>query len=118
MGLHASTHLLTRKLLEQCPEINAVYSVGGGNRAILSAFDQLKRRCKIFIAHDLDADNDALLRQGALHIVLLHDLKQDLRNACLRIMSAQGFGDLHASFYGSNVQVITPHNIPLGKPPV
>src|SRR3954468_6578747 len=44
-------------LLREHPHIVAVYSIGGGNRAILEAFQSVNRKCQVFIAHDLDEDN-------------------------------------------------------------
>jgi hypothetical protein len=39
--------------LDHHADIEAVYSIGGGNRAILDAFDARQRPCRAFIAHDL-----------------------------------------------------------------
>ena len=38
--------------------------------AIVQAFVQAGRPCQVFIGHDLDADNVALLKSGAIHAVL------------------------------------------------
>ncbi len=65
----------------------AVYSIGGGNRAILRAFAEERRRIDVFAAHDLDADNRALLAEGRLTFVIHHDLRQDARSACQMVMA-------------------------------
>jgi LacI family transcriptional regulator len=66
----------------------------------------------VFVAHDLDGENTALLRSGKLSAVLHHDLRQDVRRACQVLMRAQGAlpGRVHAM--PSAIQVITPHNAP------
>jgi hypothetical protein len=40
-------------LLTHCSAIAAVYSVGGANEAILTAFEAAGRPCRVFIGHDL-----------------------------------------------------------------
>ena len=93
----------------------AVYSMGGGNHTILNALEQNGLRPDVFIAHDLDKDNRALVKEGRLSFVLHHDLGVDLENV------------FHAFLYHhklmpdplvaaiSNVQVVTPQNVPAEK---
>ncbi|MBB3398534.1 ABC-type sugar transport system substrate-binding protein [Rhizobium sp. BK060] len=42
--------------IEADPAINAVYSIGGGNRAVLAAFEAAQRLVRVFVAHDLPQD--------------------------------------------------------------
>jgi len=86
--------------------------IGGGNRAIIGAFDARQRRCRAFIAHDLDSDNRELLEAGRLSAVLYHDLRRDLHRACQLIMQAHGALDGAISTAPASIQVITPFNIP------
>jgi LacI family transcriptional regulator len=65
-GIDGATGPLVRQALENHPGIVAVYSIGGGNAAIVKAFQEAQRRCQVFIGHDLDADNLALLEAGAI----------------------------------------------------
>ena len=116
LGLHDATVALVRKRLRQLPDVEAVYSVGGANAAIKQAFDQLQRPCRVFIAHDLDADNLQLLRNGTLHAVLHHDLQQDMRQACMQVMGAHGAAPASPLGGPSSVQVITPYNLPQEMP--
>ena len=81
-GLDSSVHRLALDALDQYPDIETVYSIGGGNRAILDAFDARQRPCRAFIAHDLDRDNRELLAAGRLSAVLYHDLRRDMHRAC------------------------------------
>jgi LacI family transcriptional regulator len=111
-GLHGPTAASVGRLLATHPEVSAVYSVGGANAAIRAAFDKAGRTCSPFIGHDLDADNLVLLRQGQLSAVLHHDLHHDLHMACLHVMHAQGLPSGVKEVSPSNVEVITPFNVP------
>ena len=55
-GLDTSVYRLALDALDQHADIEAVYSIGGGNRAILDAFDARRRTCRAFVAPDLDRD--------------------------------------------------------------
>ena len=101
--------------LDAHPGIRAVYSAGGGNAAILDAFGG--RECRVFVAHDLDADNVALLRAGRISAVLHHDLGQDMRRACHVIMQAHRALPGGILSWPSSIQVVTPFNAPQPPPP-
>lgn len=75
------------RVLSEAPGIEAIYSIGGSNRQILRAMDQLGWRPRIFVAHDFDSENRAFLESGRIHVVLDHDLRQDVRQACQMIMA-------------------------------
>jgi LacI family transcriptional regulator len=114
-GIDRATGELVGAALAADAGIGAVYSIGGGNAAIVAAFDRAERDCAVFIGHDLDGDNLRLLRGGRIGAVLHHDLRQDMRRACQHIMAAHGA--LPAGTAGaalSAVQVVTPFNIPAG----
>ena len=115
-GLDASVRGLALGALDRYPDIEAVYSIGGGNRAILDAFETRHRPCRVFIAHDLDRDNRELLEAGRLSAVLYHDLRRDLNRACQIIMQAHGALDGPIVTAPAPIQVITPHNIPPETP--
>jgi LacI family transcriptional regulator len=111
-GLDDAQLAAVRDALERNPDVDSVYSIGGGNQATVAAFGALDRTCAVFVAHDLDHDNTALLRSGQLSAVLHHDLRHDLRRACRMIMQAHGAlpGVPHAT--PSQIQVVTPFNEP------
>ena len=92
--------------------IDAVYSIGGGNRAVLRTLERHGREPSAFIAHDLDADNLQLLANGKLSAVLHHDLRADARRACQLIMQAHGALPGTPSTEPAPVQVVTPYNVP------
>jgi LacI family transcriptional regulator len=110
-GLDATIRGLVAEALTAEAAVPAVYSIGGGNTAILDAFAESGRPAPLFIAHDLDEDNVRLLRGGRIAAVLHHDLRLDMRRAGQVIMSAQ-----HAlpdfAVTASPIQVVTPFNLP------
>ncbi|GAA2629109.1 LacI family DNA-binding transcriptional regulator [Paractinoplanes durhamensis] len=104
-----------RDLLAGNRAVRAIYSLyagAGGNTAVVDAFAELSRPYEVFVAHDLDGENTALLRERKLSAVLHHDLRTDLRRACHAIMQAQGVLPGPVRTNPSAVQVITPHNAP------
>ena len=111
-GLDTSVYRLALDALDRHADIEAAYSIGGGNRAILDAFDARHRPCRAFIAHDLDRDNRELLAAGRLSAVLYHDLRRDMHRACQIIMQAHGALDGPIVTAPAPIQVITPFNLP------
>jgi LacI family transcriptional regulator, galactose operon repressor len=111
-GLDETMRGLVLAALKTDPEINAVYSIGGGNLAIVEAFAATGRTYSVFIAHDLDHDNTRLLRGGRISAVLHHDLNQDMRQACYTIMQAHQAVPGAPHSWPSNIHVITPYNMP------
>ncbi|MCM0618688.1 LacI family DNA-binding transcriptional regulator [Nocardioides bruguierae] len=111
-GLDVAVEAATLRTLEAHPRITSVYSVGGGNRAILSAFSQAGRDVRVFVGHDLDRDNLDLLRGDELTAVLHHDLRQDMRTACQNIMRAHGAIEGEPETLSAPIHVVTPHNVP------
>ena len=89
-GIDATNERLVFEALETHPNIEAVYSVGGGNTATVAAFEAVGRVCRVFIAHDLDADNRRLLREGRISVVLHNDLRTDARLAMRLILQERG----------------------------
>ena len=111
-GLDETMRGLVLAALETDPDINAVYSIGGGNMATVEAFASIGRTYAVFVAHDLDQDNTRLLRSGRISAVLHHDLNLDMRRACHAIMQAQKALPGAAHSWPSNIHVITPYNMP------
>ncbi|WP_246605966.1 LacI family DNA-binding transcriptional regulator [Paractinoplanes toevensis] len=104
-----------REVLAGHGPVRAIYSLyagAGGNAAVVAAFATQHRSYDVFVAHDLDGENTALLRERKLSVVLHHDLRTDLRRACHAIMQAQGVLPGPVRTNPSAVQVITPHNAP------
>jgi LacI family transcriptional regulator len=115
-GLDETMRGLVLAALETDPDINAVYSIGGGNLAIVEAFASTGRNYSVFVAHDLDQDNTRLLRSGRISAVLHHDLNQDMRRACQAIMQAHQALPEAVFAWPSNIHVITPYNMPTPAP--
>lgn len=93
--------------------IGGVYSMGGGNRAILDGLRQRGQAPRHFIAHDLDTDNRELLAAGEIDFVLHHDLKLDMRRALRALSAEHGLAPRGDVLQFSDVQIITPENVPV-----
>ena len=92
--------------------ILGVYSMGGGNRVLLTELSRGAHQRPFFIAHDLDKENLNLLEAGQLDFVLYHDLAQDMRHLFQRFAAAHGLARDSEAPYSSDIQVVTPFNIP------
>jgi LacI family transcriptional regulator len=110
-GIDATNERLVLEALERHPGVEAVYSVGGGNTATVAAFEKLGRACKVFVAHDLDADNRRLLREGRISVVLHNDLRVDARLAMRLILQERGALPVEPA-RSVPIQVVTPYNLP------
>jgi LacI family transcriptional regulator len=110
-GIDATNERLVLEALERNPSVEAVYSVGGGNAATVAAFERLSRDCRVFIAHNLDADNRRLLRDGRISVVLHNDLRADARLAMRLILQERGALPAELA-RPAPIQVITPFNLP------
>lgn len=110
-GVYEPTFKRVTEALKTHPELKAVYSVGGGNRAIVDAFAALERPLAVFIGHDLDEENRQLLVEEKIAAVIDHNLNIDARNVFLHILQ---FHRLWKSgpIASSQVQVVTPFNLP------
>ncbi len=109
-GRDIATGELVGKALALQPDICAVYSAGGGNRSILHAFDDANRKCRVFVAHDLDADNRSLLAEERINYVLHHDLRQDVRTI-YRHLLGRNHGVRTTDAVLSQIVVVTPFNM-------
>jgi len=93
--------------------VRAIYSpAAGGNAPVVDSFAAEHRNYDVFVAHELDAENAALLRGHQLSAVLHHDLRADVRHACLAILRAQGALPGPIRSHPATLQVITPFNLP------
>ncbi len=111
-GLDAAMAGLVGTALADHPGLGAVYSVGGGNRAVAAAFESAARPLMVFVGHDLDADNLALLRAGVLSAVLHHDLRADARSALRQLLRHHRLVPGAPTSVTAEVQVVTPYNVP------
>jgi LacI family transcriptional regulator len=110
-GLNSPTARLVEDAVAHEGELLGVYSMGGGNRAIVTALAHRNLIPACFVAHDLDADNRDLLQAGHLTAVLEHDLRIDIRNAFLHLLDAAGVARLAHAPAPNTIQIITPENL-------
>ncbi len=111
-GVHYETTKDLTRLIDQLDDLRAVYSMGGGNRTILDLLDPHRLAPQVFVAHDLDLDNRALIAEGRINFVLHHDLRTDMQRVFGAFLQPQNLGVNDAGLLVSPVQVITPENVP------
>ncbi|WP_250502500.1 LacI family DNA-binding transcriptional regulator [Caballeronia sp. AZ7_KS35] len=111
-GLNLQTEERMRQVVTRSSKIAAVYSMGGGNTAVLKVLEAAKQNPLCFIGHDLDRDNVGLLRRGKMQAILHHELRQDMRSACQHIMHFHRLIPASAIAPSSSIVVVTPENIP------
>ncbi|MCH8465699.1 MAG: substrate-binding domain-containing protein [Roseinatronobacter sp.] len=110
-GMTAATGRSLDRMLAQGRPVSAVYSIGGGNTAILRKLAEFRQKPIVYVAHDLDRENRYLLANGTINYILHHDLSQDMRKlfqmAC--DLSSNPTGPECAQ--SSDIQIITPYNL-------
>jgi LacI family transcriptional regulator len=111
-GLDSMMRGLVASALDAHPDTVAVYSIGGGNRAIATEFASRRLRVQAFIGHDLDADNVALLRDGVLSAVLHHELRADMRAAIRQVLRFHRLLPGAPTSVLASPELITPFNVP------
>jgi len=109
-GLDRNTRRMTREILACTPDPIAVYSMGGGNRGILQAFDEVHRRPVAFVGHDLDEENRALVEEGRIDAVVDHDLAADARTALTILLRRQQHREVEPP-RASRAVIVTPWNL-------
>ncbi len=110
-GVYDRTFERVTQALKQHPELKAVYSVGGGNRAIVDAFTALERPLEVFIGHDLDEENRQLLLEEKVAAIIDHNLQIDARSVFLHILQHHRLWKT-GPIAPSQVQIVTPFNLP------
>jgi LacI family transcriptional regulator len=111
-GKDWTTGSQVRAALAREENIRAVYSIGGGNRSVIDAFEAARQPLPVYVAHDLDADNLALLRAEKLSYVLHHSLEADAAHALGTLIEARGGGAKTKRPAHSALVIVTPFNIP------
>ncbi len=111
-GLDATTGALVGSALDDHPALEAVYSVGGGNGAILAELAARGRLVSGYVAHDLDDDNVALLRAGRIEAVIHHDLQSDARRAVRQVLRHHKLVSGAPLTVPASLEIITRYNIP------
>jgi len=109
-GVYEPTLERVTQALKDNPSIKAVYSVGGGNRAIVDAFAALERPLTVFIGHDLDQENRQLLAEEKIAAIIDHNLQVDARHAFTQILHFHRLWRADP-IPASPVQIVTPFNL-------
>lgn len=111
-GIDAQMHQSVTQFLRQHPDVDAVYTVGGGNPGILRAFAEEKRQLNAFIGHDLDQENCALLQAGKIDALIEHNLQLDALHAFRTLLEFHAFLPATAPVAPySKINIITRYNM-------
>ncbi|WP_377506300.1 LacI family DNA-binding transcriptional regulator [Octadecabacter sp. R77987] len=111
-GVHFETSRIMQGAVAGMGQIRAVYSMGGGNTAILNALEHHGSMPDVYVAHDLDNDNRRLIEEGRLSFVLHHDLRVDLQNAFQAFLHHHKLMSVPLHTNATHIQVVTPENVP------
>lgn len=109
-GVYGPTFERVSQALLDNPSLRAVYSVGGGNRAIVDAFAAQSRPLSAFIGHDLDQENRQLLAEEKIAAIIDHNLQVDARHGFLHILQYHRLWKADP-IPSSQVQIVTPFNL-------
>ncbi|WP_416261018.1 substrate-binding domain-containing protein [Gibbsiella quercinecans] len=105
-GIDHLMYACLRTFLREHPQIDAVYTVGGGNSGILRAFSERNIQLKTVIGHDLDRENRALMQAGKIDALIDHNLQLDAQHAFKTLLEFHGFlpaESNHASYSRINI---------------
>lgn len=111
-GVGSETAKLLSASIAGLSDLRAVYSMGGGNRAILDTLKDHGLQPDVFVAHDLDQDNRRLISDQRLDYILHHDLLLDMQNAFGAFLAYHHLLSDLPKIPVSTVQVLTPENVP------
>lgn len=111
-GLDERVAAVVSAALDRETAVAGVYSIGGGNRAVVDVLTRTGRQPAVYVAHDLDADNRELLAAGQLSVVLHHDLRRDVRAGFRQILRYHRLLPGAPRSQPAEVRVITPFNVP------
>ncbi|WP_321794708.1 LacI family DNA-binding transcriptional regulator [Caballeronia sp. J97] len=111
-GRDDAAQVKVAEILKARPELQSVYCPGGQYIGPLTAFERIGRKPVAFVSHELDDYSRQSLRTRRLSAVLHYDLHADLRRACRMLLQAKGILPGTPQTVLSQVQVVTPFNIP------
>lgn len=111
-GLPGETKLQVSRILRSEGRVDGVYSIGGGNAAILETLADFRNEGVPFVAHDLDWENVGFLRNNAISFVLSHDLTHDMRTLYAALTASHGLASWDHPSFSSDVRIVSPYNIP------
>ena len=111
-GMDRATGALIRQAIKEHLDIACVYSIGGGNTAILDAFAASDRLIDVFAAHDLDRTNTALLKARKVSFVIHHNFRQDARQIALHFSKYYRLIDQTTQIQDTEISIACPIDLP------
>ena len=111
-GLDRLMYECVSQFLHHDRQIDAVYTVGGGNSGILQALAEHNIHPDAFIGHDLDRENRALMQAGKIDVLIEHNLELDAQNAFKTLLAFHRFLPEHDyQMPWSRINIITRFNM-------
>jgi LacI family transcriptional regulator len=111
-GRGPETARLVKDSIAMLGNLRAVYSMGGGNRSIVEVLADARIQPSVFIAHDLDQENRALINAGDLSFIMHHDLRADLNKVFQAFLTHHKLTRQLPDSAKSDIHIITPFNLP------
>lgn len=111
-GIDVETTRILKGVVQHLTDLQAVYSMGGGNRSILATLAHHALKPSVYVAHDLDKENRGLILDQQLDYILHHDLQHDIKNAFNAFLAYHRLILEPTEATLSTVQVLTPENTP------
>jgi LacI family transcriptional regulator len=102
----------TRALLEEHPDLGAIYCIGAGQDGIARALIELKRdKSVVFVGHDLTEDTRQYLLNGTMDVAIDQNARVEAREAVDRLVRAvEGEADISTATI--RIQSVFRENIP------
>src|SRR5262245_44636254 len=102
----------TRALLDEHPDLRAIYCIGAGQDGIARALTELKRdRSVVFVGHDLTEDTRQYLLNGVMDVAIDQNARVEAREAVDRLVRAVR-GEEDISTATIRIQSVFRENIP------
>lgn len=102
----------TRALLDEHPDLAAIYCIGAGQEGIARALVELERvKSVVFIGHDLTEDTRQFLLNGVMDVAIDQNARVEAREAVDRLVGAVQ-GDPEISTATIRIQSVFRENIP------
>ena len=102
----------TRTILDEHPDLAAIYCIGAGQDGIARALIELKRdKSVVFVGHDLTEDTRQYLLSGAMDVAIDQNARVEAREAVDRLVRAVK-GEADISTATVRIQSVFRENIP------
>lgn len=110
-GVPYQTAVKLNENISKLKDLKGVYSVGGGNAAIVRTLAAHRLAPEIYVAHDKDAENLNLILEDKLDFILDHSLENDMLHAFNCFLGFHRLIDFAPTNRLSEMQILTKYNL-------